>query len=217
MLILKEDWKNWWKTPDDFSVWKSVNFWDTPLGKNVKIIIGYNDSEENKWINTPLIFLWVDKDLLLNAIGVVCTPGTGIGILKFEPYQKPWDEVITEWKWDCNYFFLLLGWKLGIYKKDIKVATIGIRSVVWEIWFFSNAWRTAEVRPEETCFLLPLDKFFIASLTPEAREQIKTNLISALAEKLDSMNDYVENLLSPWKNTWKITNGVKGGVGNLIY
>lgn len=110
--------------------------WEAMLKK----IIWYDDSK--KILSTekgaPPIFVWLNQEALLKALILVYNT-RGIDEIQV------WEKIIQEWEEDCDTFFLLLKWRLGIYKGNKCIANIDELSVVWEMWFVWESRRTATV------------------------------------------------------------------------
>lgn len=157
------------------------------------------------------IFYWLDKTVLLTKLR-----DHKIGILESEP----WKVIIPEGKWDCEYFFLLLKGSLGVYKNDNWITDIEELSVVWEMWFLWESWRTATVIAKDRCYLLPLDRAFLESLPQEEQTKIYRNLTIELIRKLVAMNDQGVNF-GYWEKDissiqWKILSKTKSIIDELI-
>lgn len=162
-------------------------------------IVGHESvSNDTSWKTS--IFHWIDCAMLLKRL-----LKHKIGIIEFEK----WDTIITEGKWDCNYFFLLLKWELNIYKTEVLITSIKTISVVWEMWFLTKSERTATVKANSYSYLLPLDQFFIDSLPIDAQVKIFRNLAIETWRKLDFMNknNCMNKCLKKWlENTseWNV-------------
>lgn len=174
-------------------------------------IVGFESSNVDISWRTS-IFHWIDCTMLLNKL-----LKHRIGILEF----AQGDIIIPEGKWDCNYFFLLLKWELGIYIKDTWITDINVISVVWEIGFLTKSERTATVKAKTNSYLLPLDQFFIDSLSSDAQSKIYRNLAIETWRKLNTMNKNtcVKNCmtegLEKFPDNWEVNGVVKDTVERL--
>lgn len=191
--------------------WDDYKMPKEELYQILKKIVWYETWENSATWKTS-IFKWIDSTMLLNKL-----INYDIGIIEVDE----WKIIIPEWKWNCDYFFLLLKWTIGIYKKDIWITNIDTVNVIWEIWFLTKSERTATAKAKEKCYLLPLDQVFIDSLPFEVQVNIYKNLAIEIWKKLDYMNNNNFKLWLSW-SLWKdpepsdVTNNVKVIVEQLI-
>lgn len=196
--------------------WTSYDDWLISDDELIRILsrIVWNESENKNEISWKTgIFYWVDKIILLSEL-----KKRNVNVIKFEP----WQIIIPEWKWNCDYFYLLLKWSLWIFIEDNWITDINTISVVWEIWFLGKSERTATVKSKDWCYLLPLDRHFIESLPLLEQRRIYENLGVELCRKIIAMNNNscikscisqdAEMLSSPWWFAYK----VREIIGDLI-
>lgn len=170
------------------SFWlKSSASWEISVEKieiALRKLVGYDNPKK-----TPVIFSWIDKNLLLRGLRKI-VDDKSIGIMRYEE----WEIVMNEWEWDCFYFFLLIEWDLVVCKEDIEIAQISESNIVWEIGFAMTAhWipgkRTAKVQANEVSYLLPIGMDFIWSLPESEKTKLYRNLVFELSQKLFRTTD----------------------------
>ncbi len=105
-----------------------------------------------------------------------------------------WSCVIEEGSINCELFFVLLTWKLWIYKNNEQIATIEKVSVIWEIWFINpDFWRVATVKTLEDSSTMLLSQEFINNLPRENQTQFYKNLCIDMSQKIMKVNDALYN------------------------
>lgn len=152
----------------------------------VKRVIWYDNPKE-----TPPIFVWINRDILLDLLVVIYNRGID-EVLE-------WEIVIKEWDPDCSNFYLLLSGTLEICLGDICVADINKWSVVWEMWFIGESSRTATVKAKEKSYLLTLDRTFIESLPIEDQLILSKNITKDVIAKLRKTT---QKARGNWKSHW---------------
>lgn len=152
-----------------------------------------------KWLDTQKITEWIiNKKIRIFSL-------------------LPWEILIDELNDDCSLMYLLLRWKIGVYKGSKKLVIINTLTIIWEIGFTNpDLWRTATVKSLEESYFMEISKTFIDSLELSDQILMWKNLNMELSEKLSNMNSKIAEWAEKM-NLWDTINKtVKDGVTSIL-
>lgn len=112
----------------------------------------------------------------------------------------------------CDFFYLLLKGRLGVYEGDIKIAEISGTQIFWEIGFF-NGKRIATVQTEEKSYVAKITREFIEGLDPKVQAVFFQNIASELSTKISTSNGMYSTMLKNAEK--KATDTAKNGIDVL--
>lgn len=149
-----------------------------------------------KLVRNSYVFNGIAEETLLRAIVSWKVP-----IVEIVPNTK----IILENDDNCDFFYVLLKWKVGIYKWSDEVWEIDKISVIGEIGYIAPEGRKATVITKERSFFMRFDRVFIENnLSYCDKEKIYINLIRELVHKLSLVT-------SSLKKTRRKLKGWNGG------
>lgn len=167
-----------------------------------------------KLIEKSYFFKWLDNKIIISAI-----KKKRINIIEL----KKWIEIINESDHNCDVFYVLLRWKLWIYrgknKHKHKICIIDKISVIWEIGFINpEIKRTATVITEEKSFLMRFDRVFIDNLSENDQLKIYKNFAREISSKVMMSTEIIHNYLK-WWNWWdiKVTEDIENKIKDLVF
>ncbi|EKD66849.1 MAG: hypothetical protein ACD_49C00008G0013 [uncultured bacterium (gcode 4)] len=167
-----------------------------------------------KLIEKSYFFKWLDNRIIISAI-----KKWRIKIVEL----KKWIEIINEDDHNCDVFYVLLRWKLGIFrgknKHKHKICDIDKISVIGEIGFINpELKRTATVITEEKSFLMRFDRVFIDNLSEKDQLKIYKNFAKEISSKVIIANEIIFNYFKWWN--WGdivITKDIEEKIKDLVF
>jgi len=167
-----------------------------------------------KLIEKSYFFKWLDNRIIISAI-----KKKRINIVEL----KKWTEIINENDHNCDVFYVLLRWKLGIFrgknKHKHKICDIDKISVIWEIGFINpELKRTATVVTEEKSFLMRFDRVFIDNLSEKDQLKIYKNFAREISWKVMLSTEIIHNHRK-WWNWWDVTvtEDIENKIKDLVF
>lgn len=167
-----------------------------------------------KLIEKSYFFKWLDIKIIISAI-----KKWRIKIVEL----KKWIEIINENDHNCDVFYVLLRWKLWIFrwknKHKHKICDIDKISVIGEIGFINpELKRTATVVTEEKSFLMRFDRVFIDNLSERDQLKIYKNFAREISSKVMVSTEIIHNHRK-WWNWWdtNVTEDIENKIKDLVF